>query len=54
PAVQGAALGAGLAAACAAGVMVGVELSHRTGEGGAAASANLMSAASPLDPEEGA
>lgn len=50
-----AALGAGLAAACAAGVMVGVELSHRTSEAGATASANITSAAaSPLDPEEGA
>ena len=50
-----AALGAGLAAACAAGVIVGVEVSHRTNEAGATASANIMSAAaSPLDPEEGA
>ena len=50
-----AALGAGLAAACAAGVLVGVEVSHRTSEAGATASTNIMSAAaSPLDPEEGA
>ena len=50
-----AALGAGLAAACAAGVLVGVEVSHRTSEAGATASTNLMSAAaSPLAREEGA
>lgn len=53
PAAQGAFLGAGLAAACAAGVIVGVELSRHTSEAREVAVTNTLSA-STLDLEEGA
>ncbi|THD79834.1 MAG: hypothetical protein E7812_08095 [Phenylobacterium sp.] len=47
-------LGAGLAAACAAGVIVGVQLQERTSEASEVAVTNTLSAVSSLDLEEGA
>ena len=47
-------LGAGLAAACAAGVIVGVQLQERTSEASEVAVTNTLTAVSSLDLGEGA